>query len=198
MNKLIPIIVGAVIVVGGGAFIITRDSDDGNKVTVTNSATGKSTKVATGESAIINVDACEVLTDGIAQQILGAAAKKGDTSAGNASSESVSVSNCVYTLRPETGTIVEKSANTRGVAILARSAKDKTGGESNKAQFGPAKPAGVEDVSGIGDAAFWNPKFGQLNVLKGNNYYIVSSYKGRATQGTLEMAKELARLVTFK
>ncbi len=48
--------------------------------------------------------------------------------------------------------------------------------------FGPSKPAGVQDVSNVGDKAYWNPSFGQLNVLKNGNWYILSN-------GTLDKSK---------
>lgn len=193
MNKTIAILIGAVIVIGGAAFVITRGSDN-NSVKVINSSTGKSQEIKTDSSALVSVDACEVLTDSVAKQILGENAQKGDTQSGNASSSDVSVSNCVYTVKTvTTGSVLEQARSTEAVGVLARAAKSQTGADSNKSQFASAKPSGVQDVSGYGDKAFWNPKFGQLNILKANNWYIVSHYKGlNATEGTLDQAKQLA------
>lgn len=193
MNKTLIAIIGAVIIVGGGAaFLITRNNN--NSATVTNTSTGQSQEVKTGDAAIVVVDACDVLTEQAAKQVLGDGAKKGDTQAGNASSDDVSVSNCVYTYKPvTTGSALQQVQSTQAAGVLVRSAKTSAGTESNKAVFTTQKPAGVEDVSGYGDMAFWNPKYGQLNILKGGNWYIVSHYTGvSATKGTLEQAKQLA------
>lgn len=196
MNKLVLGIVGGVVVVGAGAAIVITLNNN-KTATVTNTATGQTANVKTGDNAVVKVDACDVLTQSIANQALGATATKGDTSAGNASSEALSVTNCVYTVKIDPAAI--KPNNTKGVSVLARSALTSAGAKNNKDQFGPQKPAGVQDVSGIGDAAFYNPQFGQLNVLKGGNWYIVSSYSGSVTTGaSLASDTALAQMLTFK
>ncbi len=195
MNKSIALIIGVVIVVGGvGAFVFARKKDSGTKVT--NTQTIKTSNVKTGEDAVIAVDACDVLTKDVAIKILGDSPTKGDLSAGNASTNDISVTNCIYSVQIQPGAL--KANNTKGVSVLARSAKTSAGVKSNKYIFGDAKPQGVQDVSGIGDQAFFNPKFGQLNVRKGGNYYIVSNYSGAATSGTLESSTDLAKLLSFK
>lgn len=188
------IIIAIVIaVIGGGVFIVTRANSD-NSAKITNTHTGASQQIKTGEDAFVAVDACDVLTQAAATEVLGTGAEKSDTSAGNASSDDVSVSNCNYTLKP-TGTAVgiETAKNTSVAGVLARAAKTHAGAESNQAAFAAQKPAGVTDVSGYGDKAFFNPQFGQLNILKGNNWYIMSTYKGiKATAATLDDDKKLA------
>ena len=47
-------------------------------------------------------------------------------------------------------------------------------------------------MSDIGDKAFFNPQFLQLNILKGGNWYIASSYSGRPTSATIESDTQLA------
>ncbi len=193
MNKLVAAIVGGVIVVGAGvAIIVTRGSDE-NSVRITNDSTGQSKEVKTGEAAIINVDACDVLTEAAAKQVIGAGAEKGDTSAGNVSTDDVSVTNCVYTYKAvTTGPILDQLASVDHAGLLVRSAKTKTGAESNKTPFTTAKPAAAQDVSGYGEAAYYNPAMGQLNILKGGNWYILSKYKG--TSGTSTSLTELKTL----
>lgn len=193
MNKLILAIIAGIVVVGGGVFLVTR-GDDGKTATVTNTSTGQSQTVQTGNDAIVAVDACDVLTESAAKQVLGDAATKGDTAAGSAASADVSVSNCVYTAKSVTsGSALAQAQSTNAAGLLVRAAKSQTGAESNKAQFGSAKPSGVEDVSGYGDKAYWNPQYGQLNILKGGNWYIVSHYTGLSpSKGTLDQAKQLA------
>ncbi len=194
MNKLIAAIVGSVIVIGAGtAIVVTRGGDD-DAVKVTNSATGESQDVKVGDAALVEVDACDVLTQAAAEAALGADIEKGDTSAGNASTNDISVTNCVYTNKAATtGSIQERLQSNRSIGILARSGKTKLGAESNKAPFTSAKPAGVEDVSGYGDEAYFNPATGQLNILKGGNWYIVTYKIGTgATKSTMADTKPLA------
>lgn len=196
MNKFTIWIVGGVIVVGGiGAVVLTRNNDD-TGVKVTANESGEVTDVKTGSNAIIAVDACDVLTEAIAINILGDAAAKGDLPASDVATEDVSVSSCVYTAKIDPVAAVRIS-NTKGVNILVRAAKTTAGSDSNKSQFTTLKPAGVEDVAGIGNAAFYNPTYGQLNVLKGGNWYIVTNYSGSAN-GTLELDQQLASVLAFR
>lgn len=195
MNKLVLAIVGGVIVVGAGVAVVVTRGDDDNSVRITNSATGDSQEVKTGDAAIINVDACDVLTESVAKQVIGAGAEKGDTSAGNVSSDDVSVSNCVYTYKSvTTGPIFDQLASTDHAGLLVRSAKTQIGVKSNKTPFTTARPSAAQDVSGFGDDAYFNPTTGQLNILKGGNWYILSKYKG--TSGTATTVDEVKVLAT--
>lgn len=195
MNKLVIWILGAVIVVAGGVGVVIYFSNNGVKVTDNQNV--KSTDVKTGSDAIVSVDACNVLSATIAKQILGDAAIKSDAPANQVSTKDFSLSDCVYTARIDPSGAV-KISNTKGVSVLVRAAKTSAGAESNKSQFGANKPAGVQDVGGIGDAAFFNPQFGQLNILKGRNWYIIVNYSGTAGSGTLELNRQLANLLELK
>lgn len=184
-NKIIALIIGAVIIFSGGIYMISRGKDDGS-IKITNQTTGQTVNVKEGEFAEVKVNACDVLTESAAKQVLGADAKKGDVSNYDTSSSDVSVSQCIYT------------APSKGASILARAAKTKTGADSNKAMFGDQKPAGATDVSGIGDKAYFTSDLHQLNVLKGNNWYIVSNYTGLPRNATVETDSQLAKLLNFK
>jgi hypothetical protein len=77
--------------------------------------------------------------------------------------------------------------------ILVRSPKTQKGADENKDQFTSNKPPDVQDVEGYGDSAYWNPSFGQLNVLKGDTWYILSNNIGAFSQSPrLDDAKKLA------
>jgi hypothetical protein len=186
MKTLAAVIIGAVIIVAGGIVIFAKN-DSKTEVT-TKTASNDSTKATYGA-----VDACSVLTEAIASQVLGATPTKGDTTAGNVSSDSISVSNCTYFYKANsTGSILEQQRGIHTVSLLARAAKDTTGANSNQAQFA-ALPSGSQWVAGYGAKAYWNPKYGQLNILNNNNWYILSHYDGTSpTSGTLDQAKELA------
>lgn len=173
------------------AFSITACSSDSDKNAQDNNGESKA-----GDKELIVVKACDVLTEKVAKEILGEGAKKSDLATGDTSSDDINVSNCIYSAEIDPGAI--KATNLKGVSILARSAKTSTGAESNKAVFDEQKPSGVTDVDGIGDDAYFNPEFGQLNVLKGNNWYIVTNYVGSPTKASLEDDKTLAEMLTFK
>ena len=194
MNKLTIYIVGVVIVVGGiSTVLITQNGDDG--VIVSDVATGKSEEV-TFTDDMEGINACDLLTEDVAKIILGDLAKNGELPAGQAVTKDIAVSDCVYTARIDPSAPVSL-ANTKGVSLLIRSAKTSKGVDSNNDQFGAFKPSGVQDVEAIGDNAFFNPEFGQLNVLKDGNWYIVNSYIGNAGIGTLDSNKELANLLNL-
>ena len=193
MNKLVAALIGGVIVIGAGITVLITRGDD-SSVKITNSSTGQSEKISVGDQAIVAVDACDVLTDSAARSVLGDGAEKGDTTAGAASSDDVSVTNCVYSTKAvTTGSIKEQLASIKNAAVLARSGKTTLGAQSNKTPFTTAKPAGVETVSGYGDQAYFNPETGQLNILKGGNWYIVSYRAGTsATKATWAETKPLS------
>jgi len=80
-------------------------------------------------------------------------------------------------------------------AISVRSAINDDGIKINKAQFESGKPTGVQDVTGIGDEAYFNAGLGQLNVFKETTWIIVS-YGSAANpkDNTLEDSEKLAKL----
>jgi hypothetical protein len=166
-------------------------------VKVADAVADQSASVKAGRGAKDGIDASDVLTAAIAGQILGDAAAKADLPAGRVSTKDVSVSSCVYTARidPQGARGIR---NTKGVSVLVRAAKTSAGADSNKSQFSVNKPVGVQDVDGLGDKAFFNPQYGQLNILKGGNWYIVSSYSGSVGRGTVESCRQLADLLALK
>jgi hypothetical protein len=82
-------------------------------------------------------------------------------------------------------------------AIIVRSGINDAGIALNKAQFTAGKPsAGIQDVAGIGDSAYFNVGLGQLNILKDSTWIIVSYGSGSAPQGnSLADTEKLAKLV---
>ncbi len=191
MKKLLPFIIVVVLAAAGlGVWQFTKKdklASSSNPATATN-------QIQSGDE-FKGVDACTVLTQDVATQILGADNKKGDTSAGNVSTDALSVSNCTYSTNYTVG---QPISSVKAVSILVRAAKNSTGKDSNNNSFGPGRPAGAQTVSGYGDDAFWNPTYGQLNILKHNNWYILSSGSSSLTTRTLDDAKKLADLLIDK
>ncbi len=159
MNK--NVIIGAiavVIILAGGYFAITNKK-------VNNAAAPSSSASSQSSSAPkAGKEACAILTPEIAAQLV-PGIQKGDGQNSNASTDSIKVSSCNYITSGQPYTTMN---------LLARSALDTDGKKSNADMFGDQKPAGVEDVSGVGDKAYWNPTLGQLSVLKNDNWYIIS------------------------
>ncbi|MHB1055548.1 MAG: hypothetical protein ACYC6B_09285 [Thermoleophilia bacterium] len=195
MKKLTILTIGAIIIMGGASAVSIGCGSGDQATDATKTASGQSGDVKTGDGVLVTVDACDVLTATVARQILGDAAARGDLPAGSTSTKDVSVSSCVYTAKIDPGAAVRIS-NTKGVSVLVRSAKTDAGANPNRAQFGTGRPAAAQDVAGLGDDAYFDTQYGQLNVLKGGNWYIVTSYSGK-TNGTLESSRQLADLLEF-
>lgn len=151
----------------------------------TNQTRESGTSGASNSSAFINVNACEVLTQKIADEQLGGSSQKAAASTPTVHSEDLTVSNCIY------------SKGLTGTGLLARSAKTTVGAVSNKDQFRDGRPDGVQNVDGIGDAAYFEPTTKQLNILVGNNWYILTTYKEKLSDTTLEETVELAKKLTL-
>ncbi len=188
-NNIILIIITAVVLVGGGfaAFTVINSS---NSPTSSNSTSGKS-----GATPIVAAKACDVLTETAAKQILGNSLDKSDTLSGDASTKDLSVSNCAYVTKADpNATSIPKGS---GVTLMARVAKTQTGANNNISQFNGDQP-GIQTVKGIGDKAFYSTTFRQLNVLKGGNWYIVTSFADSITNSSLDSDKTLAEKLHFK
>lgn len=188
MNKFYIAIALVVVVAGGAAayILLTKPND---------TSSDKSTD-SVSVAPLSTVTACDILTEDVAKSLLGDDIDKPDSSIGDVSSSDVSVTNCSYNTKvtASSSTTMPKIS---AVSVLARVAKNQTGADSNKQQFS-SRPAGVEDVPGIGDASFYSPDFRQLNVLKGNNWYIVTYYVDALTNASLETNKQLAQKLQFK
>jgi hypothetical protein len=134
--------------------------------------------------------ACDLLTPAEAHSLLGDKVISTDsndpTIVGNMAS-----SKCGYT---------DENSNQDEMmlaAVAVRSGINDTGVAQNKTDFTNAKTTSAgESVTGIGDSAFFNKTNGQLNVLKGHQWYIISYGVGAAPEAnTIDKALVLARKV---
>ena len=136
--------------------------------------------------------ACDVLTAEIAKSLLGSVAAAAPP-VPVADSDAVLVTTCV---RANAVTGLDK---TRSLSLLMRVAKSKVGATANESVFSSASlPTGAQNVSGYGDHAFWNPAYGQLNILKNGNWYILSSGLIDPRKHTLPDAEKLADKIIDK
>ena len=60
--------------------------------------------------------------------------------------------------------------------------------------FGSGRPAGVETTQGYGQAAYWDPKTDEFNILVSNNWYILTRSSGLpATMASAPDVEALAK-----
>lgn len=121
-------------------------------------------------------DACAHLTLTTARQLLGDSAQKATPhSTSGLQAAGTTLASCAYS--GQTGTI----------QLTLRTAHSSLGASQNATAFGSEKPADSTNVSGYGQAAYWNPSNNTLNVLGHNNWYIITG-----TQPTQESAQTVA------
>lgn len=135
-------------------------------------------------------NACNLLTLDEAKTLLGDKAINGVNST-PVQQGNIAVSACSYSegvLDPSEDTVA---------AIRVRSGINDAGIAQNKTDFTAGKPsAGVQDVTGIGDVAYFNTGLGQLNILKESTWLILSYGSAANPQGnSLEETEKLAKLV---
>lgn len=132
--------------------------------------------------------ACTVFTKQEAQSLLGS-----DVLGGSAGDPTVTdnraTSKCSYT---------DMNASSMSVAAVAvRSAINDDGIEANKKDFAASKAANAtQPVAGIGDQAFYVPANGQLNVLDGHSWILITYGTGNdQSTYTLDNAMKVAHKV---
>ena len=118
--------------------------------------------------------ACEIFTIEKAREILGSGAvKSANSSEPSASySEDIATSRCSYTDQQydETASLESKKL----ASLTLRSPRNDTGRAANQAVFvKETLPNGAVMVERYGDGAFWNPEYGQLNILKAGEWYVL-------------------------
>ena len=143
------------------------------------------------------IKACDILTQEVAKELLGDSIQNSSNDPRANSNEDVAVSNCNYATTID---VTDPTAipDISGVGLLVRSAKSTDGAATNSQQFEQLKPEDPNTVTGIGDQAYYSEQFKQLNVLKNGNWYIVTRYKDRVTNGSKEMVVELAKKLDLK
>ena len=135
-------------------------------------------------------NACDLFSAQDARDLLGEQTVKSNIGA-PVQSNNVSLSRCGYTNGSgDEATLIV-------AAIIVRSGINDKGTQQNKSEFTAGKPSrGVEVVTGLGDGAYFNQQNGQLNVLNGRDWIILSYGIGSDPQAnTIEDAVALARKV---
>ncbi|HEY8885959.1 MAG TPA: hypothetical protein VIM31_00450 [Candidatus Microsaccharimonas sp.] len=135
-------------------------------------------------------NACDLLTLDEAKTLLGDKTINGVVTT-PVQQGNLTISKCSYSDG------LSDTANAVVAAIIVRSGVNDAGILQNKNEFVAGKPsAGVEDVTGVGDSAYFNTGLGQLNVLKDSTWILVSYGSGASPQGnSLDDTVKLAKLV---
>lgn len=182
MNRVIIVVATfAFIVVGVIAAIL-------NLTNPNNQPGGRS---AGNDDTFVRIDACDILTKKVVEDMFGGTVSGTTPAKGSSSNTDMLVTTCSLTSR--TGNKENGTAT-----LLARIALNEIGASSNKRQFETNKPQDAVNVDGIGDHAYYVPSFNQLNIIVGNNWYTLMSYKTNVLDGTLEGNKTLAQKLRFQ
>jgi hypothetical protein len=186
-RPMIYILGAGLVLAAAGAIVLavhsSNSQDDKTSNQPTSSATSPSVKKA-----------CAIFTLSDAKKLLGDTAKGGENGAPSSSAD-LAVSLCTYTQDAGSNAPVSTSPS---ATLLVRLPQTPRGINSNHNQFGPLRPESVQPISGYGDGAYWDPQFGQLDILKNNNWYVLSYGPITPTDRTLAQTEQMANLLISK
>lgn len=134
--------------------------------------------------------ACDLLTSNKAKDLLGDKTIRSNEKPSVLTGDTA-VSSCGYTDgNPDT-------ENMTVAALIVRSGINDKGVDQNKNEFNAGRPkTNVQTVGGIGDEAYFNQALGQLNILNGREWIILSYGVGSApTANTMDDVVKLAYTV---
>ncbi|MFZ1249723.1 MAG: hypothetical protein WAQ24_05395 [Candidatus Saccharimonadales bacterium] len=189
MNNKTLAAIAAVIILAGGVVLVSMNKSSDKSDSKSSSAKTSSSQ-ASGSARGKDKRACDILTKEIAIKIMGSAQDSDDPSKSPTTSQDRAVTSCAYTEEQTAGKTLN---DTRMVSIIVKAAQSKAGVEQTNDQFGKDKIPEAQDVSGYGDAAYWDPGNTYLVIHKNDNAYYVSNYTmGNYGKGTLEDAKKAA------
>jgi hypothetical protein len=191
MRKILIYLIGLLFISGAVVAIViaAKSSKDHNDKNAANTSA-----VTPKKSAAVSKKACDIFTLADAKQLLGGNVKGGENTV-PAASPDLTVSSCSYTQDTGNSQPVNSAAS---AALLMRHPTTSSGISSNQNEFGNLRPAGVQDVPGYGDAAYWDGEHGQLNILKNNDWYILSYGTTTPADRTLDQATQLAAILIGK
>lgn len=135
-------------------------------------------------------NACDLLTATKAKELLGKNTLTSSVSAPTLSGDTAA-SNCGYTNGDS------DTNNMVVAAIMVRSGINDKGVEQNKTEFAAGRPStGTTTIKGLGENAYFNQKLGQLNILDGRRWIIISYGVGSSPEtNTEEDALKLAHKI---
>lgn len=136
-------------------------------------------------------DSCSFLAADKVAAVMGQAVSKAELRPGAvATDSSAGFSTCIYKLSDGT----EVSLMTRWSPVAEVNAGTVKGQRDQQEKEYGLK---TEDVSGVGDIAFWTPSSSQLNVFKGAQKYLIFTLMGTDKAKARERAIALARAAGY-
>jgi hypothetical protein len=141
--------------------------------------------------------ACDIFTLADAKKVLGNNAVKSSNSSPDLSTQNIKASECNYT-QTATPQPTASGASTLTASLGLRAATNSAGQTSLKSAFASNKHADAQTVSGYGDSAYWDPLYGQLNVLKGSNWYQLGIGAASNKPRDLTSAEQFANVIASK
>jgi len=178
---IIMLAVGAVLLAGVFGYFYF------NQKTAVNTNDNAQTSLAPADLKAELEKACNILTSERAKQLLGEDAVRDERlDEEQASNDNLAVSQCAY-----------QKANEKTLKLIVRSPLTDDGKQTNHSVFDEAAAVnGVESVDGLGEKAFWNKEFGQLNVIAENEWYILEYGSILPSQRSLDETKNFANLIS--
>ncbi len=129
--------------------------------------------------------ACDLFKLQDAQNVLGSGAQKGSSTQTNSESAQRSVTTCTYSYDP--GSLSDLVTAT----VLVRASSD----AEAKKSFESSRSDNAQDIKDYGDAAYWNPSLGQINLLKGNYWVTVSAGAGPLDSRQQDLPTKIAGII---
>ena len=149
---------------------------------------------STTDKSVVKSKACLIFSAADAKTLLGGNVKGGQSTVTDTSPD-LDISTCTYNQSTDTGVSV---SGRKSASLLVRVPETNKGIASNNNEFGPLKPSTVQDVAGYGDQAYWDAVHGQLNILKNNNWYILSYGPASPASRSLQQTQQMADLLIDK
>jgi hypothetical protein len=127
----------------------------------------------------------EVFSLSTATSILGNTVSSSSSNGVTSQDDNDTVISCAYSNGSNSVSVVEHIANNTNL-----------GASTNDVNFGSGLPSGAVGVGGYGDSAFWQQSTSQLNILKNNNWYLISYSKQGSS--SLSNAEQVASALQLK
>lgn len=139
--------------------------------------------------------ACDLFSQDIAASVLGATAQKSTgTNDDLVATDEINVSSCHY------DNAATEPSNLVSASLMLRAARSEAHFGTNKLGFETTRGTDTDStanqtIDNLGEAAFYNPGFGQVNVLvDGGRYWLIV----QAGDKNLDLSQKLARQVLEK
>jgi hypothetical protein len=184
MKTAKPYIIGVILIAAAAAVLFWAAKDSKSHDDKTAGANSSASMPPAADNK-----ACRIFTADDARTLMGGGVKPGQDPVSTASPD-LNVSTCTYSL--------SAASDHKSASLLARVPITDKGITSNNNEFGPLKPTTVQDVGGYGDHAYWDAEHGQLNILKNNNWYILSFGSAAPSSRSLQQTQQLADLLIDK